>query len=243
MYDYVGIAVTMDQNLTLPSNLPFTNFPTITDYTYNGGIIAKQVNGIITIPDNTFVQSGTWLKAKSFVLGNNITVDDNVTIISSDPIEIKEESVIHPDAQIKIEKYGNMEAWNCPDITIATIKATEQEIRDICINQTYRQRVLNKKEEAIGESHKTSIKDQVNLSPNPASDIITISMNLNIDDNIKISIMDMTGKEILKSISIRDVAKNSMINIETKDLSNGVYFCNIQLSSGEQITKKFVIAK
>jgi hypothetical protein len=75
---------------------------------------------------------------------------------------------------------------------------------------------------------------KINIYPNPAIDIITISMNLNVYKDATINIYNLAGvlvkKEILKQ-------KQQQINIS--DICNGIYI--IEVKSEESLDKQKLI--
>ncbi len=75
------------------------------------------------------------------------------------------------------------------------------------------------------------------ISPNPASDYFSISI-LNKYETIAITILDITGKEIIHTSE----SKKEKIEIDTKDLSQGVYFVQIQTDAFVEI-RKIIITK
>lgn len=78
-------------------------------------------------------------------------------------------------------------------------------------------------------------KNDVIISPNPASDNISINQ---IPFNSKIKIYDVSGKMIYNSVSKDNVIET----INTSDFSNGIYTIRIENNS-EIINKKFIIQK
>ncbi len=80
-----------------------------------------------------------------------------------------------------------------------------------------------------------------NVYPNPAINLITVDFNLYAPSNYKIVLTDINGKIIFENNQEAVSGKNS-IEIDTKDISNGIYF--YQLTTNEGVARKpFVIAK
>lgn len=78
------------------------------------------------------------------------------------------------------------------------------------------------------------------IYPNPANDFINLSIKNQSASDIKISLSDVTGKELLKQ-EIRAKNKNIEHRIPVKDLALGTYFVKIQTEEGfvvKQIIKK-----
>lgn len=87
------------------------------------------------------------------------------------------------------------------------------------------------------------IKNQIvdnlfTLYPNPATENCKIRINQNILDVKSIQIFDLTSK-LIKSINL-EFSNNNEVNIDTKDLKSGVYFC-IVTTKTQKITKKLII--
>ena len=78
--------------------------------------------------------------------------------------------------------------------------------------------------------------ENVVVFSNPATDFISFSVPEKNPDNI-ISVVDITGKQVAKSF----VSKSSRTDIPSTDLSDGIYFLNIQ--NGENLRVKKIIVK
>jgi plastocyanin len=74
--------------------------------------------------------------------------------------------------------------------------------------------------------------------PNPARDLINVSLDNNSDDT-RISLIDMTGKVL---IDRRNVAKNNQITLNVAGFPRGYYFIKILLSN-EQIIRRVVLTE
>lgn len=79
-----------------------------------------------------------------------------------------------------------------------------------------------------------SFESEVELYPNPAIEVITISGLLNGDI---VKVLDMTGKEIYNSVS-----NEKYKTINTQDFKAGIYLLHVE-KNGKSITKKLVIGK
>ncbi|HRP01915.1 MAG TPA: T9SS type A sorting domain-containing protein [Candidatus Kapabacteria bacterium] len=79
-------------------------------------------------------------------------------------------------------------------------------------------------------------------SPNPAVNSANIEFNLQSTHNIKLEIMDMSGRILLReNLNNLNIGKN-IININTKEYSNGVYFVKIY-NDKEYISGEFIISR
>lgn len=66
----------------------------------------------------------------------------------------------------------------------------------------------------------------VMLYPNPASNVVNILMSLQKDANTSVKVMDMNGR-VVKLIQANTTNNQSQIQIDVKELVNGVYTINI----------------
>lgn len=78
-------------------------------------------------------------------------------------------------------------------------------------------------------------KLNINLSPNPASQILNISSNINKIDQLNYFIYDLSGQEISK-VTI----SNNQTKIDISELNAGIYFIKIQLDNQYEI-QKFIV--
>ncbi len=78
--------------------------------------------------------------------------------------------------------------------------------------------------------------------PNPSGNSINIKMNLEVTSDVKLSLNDMTGNEILllKEGSMEPGEHNFSFDIT--NIPNGAYFLNLQ-ASGKTTTRKIIIAR
>lgn len=156
-------------------------------------------------------------------------------------LSINPESDIFPEVILDNAPSGNL--YNYPQI----YEATDEELSNFCnaSNNKYKANIgLTKKENYSTDKHNEIIDInpiyEFKLSPNPASNLLYL--NSQYDNFINIKILDISGKVVTTPLN-NIMIENNHYGIDVSSLVNGIYFCNIQLSSGEQITKKFVIAK
>jgi len=85
------------------------------------------------------------------------------------------------------------------------------------------------------------LMNNINLYPNPASDFVSIIINLSQSSNVKVNIYDVTGK--LVSTPINEIASQSAsYKIDVKNLPSGIYFTTVE-TNNEIKTLKFVVTK
>lgn len=78
-----------------------------------------------------------------------------------------------------------------------------------------------------------SIDIHAKIYPNPVEDILTTSFKLERQDNVEISITDITGK-LVSTKSIKAIAGNNSVQMNVNGLSNGIYLVNY-LVNGQKI--------
>lgn len=93
---------------------------------------------------------------------------------------------------------------------------------------------------SVGMEEKSYSIQNIQLFPNPSIQSSTLLFNLKNAEQIKISLFDITGKEIVKIADEEMQKGNQKININTSKLSAGIYICKIQGESGERLVKLVV---
>jgi hypothetical protein len=76
------------------------------------------------------------------------------------------------------------------------------------------------------------------LYPNPATDLLKVSLALNNSENTLINVLDISGK-IVQTIQLGAVNGTTQVVVSIDDLTAGVYFIELVNSKGKQV-KKFV---
>jgi hypothetical protein len=224
-------------------------YPTESNSYYLSGMTSLNAslrNSILNFEDNSIITPNTFLKAKKMVFGKNIIVNNNVELVSGSDIIIQEESTINPNTVLRIENSGSLLTWNCPDVSIASLHATDDEISSICNDQKYKNSAnLSKYKEDIIEfkkSQKAPIK--FDLYPNPAKNNITLVLTGDdIIDKVNFSVMEVTGKIVSGNMEFIQIKNGTEINIDVSSLANGVYFIKLNDDEETKSVKKLIIAK
>lgn len=234
-----------DDNSHDPNCYPFTSFSTPMDHYYYSGMPSQKINGTLFVANNKTITSNTWLKARKIVLGNNITINDNVELVAEEPIELPEESTMNPNSIISAEPFSNLDLWSCPDVNIATLHATDDEIKALCENSIYKAKAqsFHKGDDFIENKLDTTTAFGFTLFPNPAQNNISITVACSNEERIKLSVVDITGKEVSDNLYVENVLNGSVINVDLTSLSSGIYFCSLINNAGVKMTQKFIIAK
>jgi hypothetical protein len=93
----------------------------------------------------------------------------------------------------------------------------------------------------------TGLKEQsiagskLDVYPNPAKDVVSISLELTKQNNIVCEVIDITGKVVLIHTNQGYRGKNT-VELNTAPLNNGMYFISIKVND-QVITKKIAISK
>src|SRR6218665_251579 len=92
---------------------------------------------------------------------------------------------------------------------------------------------------SIGINELSAVQNAV-LYPNPAGQNTTLLFSLKNTEQIRITLLDITGKELLL-IADEEFQKGSQRKtIDTSKLSAGIYFCRIATQSGDRMIKLVV---
>ena len=75
--------------------------------------------------------------------------------------------------------------------------------------------------------------------PNPAGELIALTLNLNKSTQLKISITDVLGNTVMTVCEKQYNTGNNNIPISINNLSKGMYFCLIS-AEGNTISKKLI---
>ena len=91
---------------------------------------------------------------------------------------------------------------------------------------------------AVKENNASKISN-ISISPNPSSDITSVSYNLNSTQNISIELLDITGKLVKSFFSgIQEAGPHTNI-FDLKGINKGVYFMKVS-SEGNKLTQKLI---
>jgi len=86
---------------------------------------------------------------------------------------------------------------------------------------------------------------KINLScyPNPFNDETVISYSIPKDDNISITVYDISGRQVASLIDGYQTAGTYSITFNAKDLVSGVYFVRLEVDGGQSMVQKLVLMK
>lgn len=97
---------------------------------------------------------------------------------------------------------------------------------------------VNVSPSAINEN--TLFSNSIALYPQPAKDIVNISLNYFYERSIEVRVVDVNGKIVGEGAL---VVRSGLAQMLVSDLSDGVYVLELKNSSGLVARKRFVIAK
>ena len=80
------------------------------------------------------------------------------------------------------------------------------------------------------------------IYPNPTSEKINLSFNLNTNEDYRWIIFNQMGTVVKQSNNLNGLKGNNNLKIKTSELSSGVYFLSLR-SIGNSITKEFIVNK
>ena len=72
--------------------------------------------------------------------------------------------------------------------------------------------------------------------PNPASDKVTISLNGQLQHNAIVSLATIDGKLIMTK-----TVQNNLVELNTEDISPGIYFIQISSQHGKYVEKLLIL--
>jgi hypothetical protein len=75
--------------------------------------------------------------------------------------------------------------------------------------------------------------------PNPTSNQTTINYSIVNAENVKVMIVDVTGKVVKTVVNDLQLAGDHSVSFDAADLANGAYYVNI-VTEGSTVTKKFI---
>lgn len=256
MYCHVQFAsVTKSYNLDL--NNDANNDFILTGYHWTSGLGGQSIGSASITPqaNNAFVTS-TLNTVKKLVIGDTISSsqawhDTTFQYLKQweyqygiPPIitDIGEwDSVVNGYTGLQLIQAGQTYyGWVRMDVTVSFSSAS-MTIKDYAYNSTPNQSIL------AGQTTTTGINDHsfatsVNLFPNPATNHLTIALGSN-SKRVEVTIADITGKIIYSNTAgDLDGYREQKVEVNTKDLAEGIYVVQIQTADFQE-TRKLIVAK
>jgi len=88
----------------------------------------------------------------------------------------------------------------------------------------------------------TNLVPDIQLYPNPATNIINVKYELSQNTSANIAVFDAFGKLVKNTNDVELLAGEQTLNMDVSDLAAGMYFYTLQASEWKA-TKKFIIVK
>ncbi len=153
-------------------------------------------------------------------------------------IEFQEHYVVNSLDSITKYTFDQIESSGVSDLILASFKNVlapnaemDHSLKFIVINGFI-----------LYESPSTSIENvtlnTLSVYPNPATDILQIDFQSEIENEVSISIIDITGKTVLNNTSESNMNKHFKIDIS--NLHKGIYMLRLSVE-GDQVVRKFEI--
>lgn len=87
----------------------------------------------------------------------------------------------------------------------------------------------------------TVSKVSINVFPNPAKEVVTVSLSNVSSSSVSVTLIDMLGKTVFESVySVNTSAQN--LGIDLNKINPGVYFIHV-IAGNEKLTKRIVVNK
>ncbi len=192
-----------------------------TPFTCGGNAYGGAISTKFAFPSNTYTTgpcgSANWMDP-----GNGTSLSDKRYIISSGPFTFSPGAIYNFEVAhvTSFDSINNQQLSKLDQDMIALKSFYNSGNFNSCIATN-----LNETEKTI----------DIQMYPNPATNILTLAYKQFGNSNIQITVTDILGKEVLISES-----KNTQrINVNIVELSSGVYFIKLT-SEGKSTTKKFV---
>lgn len=96
---------------------------------------------------------------------------------------------------------------------------------------------LEIKEQNVGVKNTIAKLANVNAYPNPAKDVLNLSVKTNAKEDVSVTVFDIKGSVLYKNTF--NTNGNEVITVPVKELNKGVYFFNVKTSEG-LATGKFI---
>ena len=85
--------------------------------------------------------------------------------------------------------------------------------------------------------------NSVNIFPNPASNYLTVNYSSAVAGKVKMTLMDVTGKEVAKLHDSQTMSGKHQIFIDLLpySLGAGIYFLEMELNGKQEFSQKLIL--
>lgn len=95
---------------------------------------------------------------------------------------------------------------------------------------------------AIGVKEESTLVSSLNFYPNPASTNGTVDILLAENAKMELVVINSVG-QVVYATAVNGFAGSNKVNIDLNNLSNGLYFYQVNMANSKTVTKKFVVSK
>ena len=97
-------------------------------------------------------------------------------------------------------------------------------------------------ETGVGVKEESALVSTLNFYPNPASTNGTVDIMLVENAKMELIVLNSVG-QVVYTTSVNGFAGSNKVNIDLNNLSNGLYFYQLNMANNKSVTKKFVVSK
>ena len=159
----------------------------------------------------------------------NIVHDVRLNQIESDTLSDRDITILQPIAESCTVEMGEGVYW------ARSLLSMYQDKRYPTFEECFSPLIIPR-----SETSSASEKEKLQIFPNPASEIVNISVNLSMDEFGKLIILDIQGNEKYSTIVDKYTEK---ITIDTKSYPGGLYIVKYISADGEEQIEKLMITK
>jgi len=84
-------------------------------------------------------------------------------------------------------------------------------------------------------------QNNITLYPNPVRNTARISISLANDEQVKITVVDAQGREVMKSVQKNFKAGSQVVDLNTSGLVDGLYFIRVSYNTENSVLKMMII--
>jgi hypothetical protein len=88
-----------------------------------------------------------------------------------------------------------------------------------------------------------AVRLNVQISPNPSTEMVTMSFALAQAGKVTMRLYDAMGRAVSEAVEGVWAGGNASAQFNVSNLNNGVYYCRISLVGGETAVQGFVVAR
>lgn len=195
--------------------------------------------------DDNYVFTNNYIEVweRVIIKGNNINWPSGYITIIAPEIIVTDPSILsHPN--IKLINRHKLES-GCRFTPIGQIPRNQ--VKDFCLSSSYLAYDPKFKNDPFKGNNSTVFEEQIpkfSLYPNPTTNSTSIVYSVTAikEQNVRISIMDMFGKQVGQPFSQPQKAGKYSLKIDMDEYAAGVYFISLQIGDIQK-TQKLVLTK